>query len=124
MLTPIFLIQLIVAFGIYNVWLLRVNQPTNWRGGAARNMEEEFHVYGLSRRFMNVVRVLKLGAATCLVAGLWNPQCALAGAVVMTVLMLSAVAMHLKVRDPLLKAIPAASLFLLSLVVVAVHITL
>lgn len=122
MLTPIFLIQLIIAFGIYNVWLLRINQPTNWRGGSARNMEEEFHVYGLSTGMMNIVRVLKLSAATCLVAGLWDPPFALVGSLMMAGLMLVAVAMHLKVKDPIQKAIPAASLFILSLIVVAVHV--
>jgi uncharacterized membrane protein YphA (DoxX/SURF4 family) len=122
MLTPIFLIQLFIAFGIYNVWLLRLNQPTKWRGGDASNMEEEFRVYGLSTSMMRVVRVLKLLAATCLVAGLWDPPLALVGAVGMAALMLAAVAMHLKVGDPLRKSIPAASLFLLSLIVVAVHV--
>ena len=122
MLSPIFLTQLLIAFGIYSVWLLRINQPTHWRGGTARTMEEEFHVYGLSTNVMRVVRVLKLLAATCLVAGLWDPPLALAGGVGMAALMFAAVAMHVKVGDPLRKSIPAASLFLLSLFVVAVHV--
>lgn len=122
MVTPILLIQLIIAFGIYNVWLLRVNQPTNWRGGDAKNMEEEFHVYGLSTSMLNVVRVLKLLGATCLVAGLVDSQFALIGSVMMVGLMLAAVLMHFKVKDPVRKAIPAASLLLLSLVVLLVHV--
>jgi hypothetical protein len=41
----------------------------------------------------------------------------LVGASGMGGLMLAAVAMHMKVRDPLVKALPAAALLLLSLIV-------
>lgn len=41
------IIQLVIALGILNVWLLRFGKTTAWRGGAAKNMKEEFAVYGL-----------------------------------------------------------------------------
>jgi hypothetical protein len=113
----IVLSQLTIALGILNVWLLRVNRPTNYRGGNARNMEEEFHVYGLSSKCMRVVRVCKLTSAALLIAGLWFPFFTTIGAVAMASLMFAAVLMHAKVRDPLMKSLPAASLLLLSLMV-------
>jgi hypothetical protein len=113
----IILSQLVIALGIYNVWLVRASKPTNYRGGSARTMEEEFHVYGLSTTCMKVVRVFKLLSATLLIGGLWIPALTSIGAVSMAVLMLAAVLMHAKVRDPIRKAIPAASLLVLSLIV-------
>ncbi len=44
--------QLIIALGILNVWLLRFNKATSYRGGAAKNMTEEFATYGLPVWFM------------------------------------------------------------------------
>lgn len=112
-----FISQLIIAFGIYNVWLLRTNKSTAWRGGDAKTMEEEFKVYGLSPTFMKIVGACKLFFATCLIIGIWYPKFASIAALVMASLMLAAVLMHARVRDPVRKALPAASLLLLSLVV-------
>lgn len=39
--------QLIIALGILNVWLLRFNKATVYRGGGAKNMKQEFAAYGL-----------------------------------------------------------------------------
>lgn len=109
--------QIVIALGIYNVWLLRPNQATAWRGGDAKTLEEEFHVYGLSTSFMRVVKVLKLSCATFLLTGLFYPPATILGAFGLAVLMLSAVLMHMKVHDPLRKSIPAATLLILSLAV-------
>jgi len=80
-------------------------------------MEEEFHSYGLSTNCMRIVKVLKLSFSALLVLGVWFPVLALVGAVGMAGLMLAAVFMHCKVRDPIYKSLPAASLLLLSLLV-------
>jgi hypothetical protein len=111
--------QLIIAIGIYNVWLLRADKATPYRGGDAKNMREEFQVYGLSLGFMKIVRALKISCATLVLLGMWQPILGLVGATGMGALMLAAVAMHMRVRDPLVKALPAASLLLLSLLVAA-----
>ncbi|MEY4667739.1 MAG: hypothetical protein RL518_438 [Pseudomonadota bacterium] len=110
--------QVVIALGIFNVWLIRANKPTNYRGGHARTLEEEFHVYGLSTKCMKIVRICKLSFAALLLCGLWVPECARIGAAGMACLMLAAVLMHAKVRDPLKKSLPAASLLILSLMVV------
>ena len=109
--------QVIIALGILNVWLLRANKATNFRGGSARTMEEEFRAYGLSTNCMKIVKVLKLSFSGLLVLGIWFPVLALVAAVGMAGLMLAAVFMHCKVRDPLYKSLPAASLLLLCLLV-------
>lgn len=109
--------QLVIALGIYNVWLLRTNKETAWRGGNAKTMEEEFHTYGLSSQCMRVVGFVKVLMATLLIVGIWYPPCATIGATIMAALMLAAVLMHMKVKDPVVKSVPAASLLLLSLIV-------
>ena len=38
------IIQVIIALGIFNVWILRFGKSTDWRGGAAKSMKEEFEV--------------------------------------------------------------------------------
>jgi hypothetical protein len=43
-------------------------------------------------------------------AGLWIPEVALPAASLLAALMLGALAMHLKVKDPLLKSIPALAM--------------
>jgi uncharacterized membrane protein YkgB len=80
-------------------------------------MEQEFHVYGLSTTFMKIVGVVKVSLATLLVIGIWYPPATQMGAIIMAALMSAAVVMHCKVKDPVKKSLPAASLLLLSLVV-------
>ena len=110
-------IQVAVALGIYNVWLLRFGKSTNWRGGTARTMKEEFAVYGLPGWFMGVVGFLKLLFATLLIVGLWVPVVTRPAAAGLAVLMAGAVAMHFKVQDPPLRSLPAFVMLVLSLLV-------
>ena len=111
------IIQIIVALGIFNVWVLRYGKPTSWRGGDAKNMLEEFEVYGLPVWFMGVIGILKLLCATLLIAGVWFPVLTRPAALGLAVLMLGAVAMHIKVKDPLKRSLPAFSVLVLSLFV-------
>ena len=111
------ILQLIIALGIFNVWLLRTNRATDYRGGNAQTMEEEFRVYGFSRRFMYVIGAIKVTLAVLLLIGFWVPQLAAFAGFVMGALMLAAVLMHVKVHDPVKKAVPAFLMFLMSLLV-------
>jgi uncharacterized membrane protein YphA (DoxX/SURF4 family) len=113
-------IQLIIALGILNVWLVRSRWATGYRGGDAKNLKEEFEVYGLPRWFMGVVGFFKILFAVMLIAGIWVPTLTKPAAVGMAVLMLGAVSMHIKVKDPIKKGVPATSLFVLCLVVALV----
>jgi uncharacterized membrane protein YphA (DoxX/SURF4 family) len=65
--------QIVIGCGLLNVWLLRFNQATAYRGGAAKSMLEEFAAYGLPGWFCYIIGVLKVGAALCLLAGLVVP---------------------------------------------------
>ena len=115
------LIQICVALGLLNVWVLRFNRPTPYRGGNAQNMPEEFAVYGLSRSFCWLVGALKLTAAALLLAGLFQPSCTFAASAILMVLMAGAVLMHFKVGDPLKKALPALLMLVLSVILFASH---
>ena len=107
--------QLVIALGLLNVWLLRTGKPTPWRGGDAKNMREEFAVYGLSPGFMKVIGFLKVTLAGCLIIGLWVHVVTRPAAIGVAALMLGAVAIHLKVKDPLQRSLPAFTLLVLSI---------
>jgi hypothetical protein len=66
---------------------------------------------------MMLVGALKLLLAAALIAGIWVPDLTLPAALGMAVLMLGAIAMHLKVKDPARRSLPALCMLLLSLVV-------
>lgn len=109
------IIQLIIALGIFNVWLLRPKMSTDYRGGEAKSLKEEFKAYGLPEWSFYTVGALKLTAAVMLLIGFVVPVVLLVGAALMTVLMLGAVAMHAKVGDPAIRYVPAAVMLIMSL---------
>jgi uncharacterized membrane protein YphA (DoxX/SURF4 family) len=111
------IIQVVIAVAIFNVWLLRYGKATNYRGGNARSLKEEFAVYGLPGWFMGVVGFLKLLFAVLLIAGIWFSPLTKPAAAGMAVLMLGAVSMHVKVKDPLKKALPALGMLVLCVIV-------
>lgn len=100
-------LQLIVALGILNVWLLRANRSTAYRGGEARTLREEFAAYGLPYWFMCVIGVFKVGLAIALLVAIWVHGVAQPAAIGMGVLMAGAFVMHVKVKDPMSKALPS-----------------
>ena len=112
------LMQVVIALALVNVWILRFGKPTAWRGGDATNMREEFAVYGLPGWFMVGVGFVKLLCAALLIAGIWIPTLVQPAALVIAALMLGAIAMHLRVRDPLLRSMPALCLLVMALIVV------
>ena len=113
MQTVLYILQVLVALGLLNVWLLRSGRGTAYRGGNAQSMREEFADYGLPGWVMYGVGGLKVVAALSLLAGIWVHVVVLPAAAVVAVLMVGALAMHLKVRDPLAKSLPAFSVLVL-----------
>lgn len=101
------LLQLIAGLGILNVWLLRFNKSTPYRGGNASSMQEEFSNYGLPAWSVYLIGVLKVTAALGLLVGLFIPALAVPAAGLLGALMIGALGMHLKVSDPLVKSLPA-----------------
>lgn len=111
-------IKIFIFLSIMNVWFVRFNQSTSWRGGEASNMKEEFKSYGLSVNTMYVVGTLKVLSAILLLVSIWVPKLTLPAAALMAVLMAGAVSMHVKINDPLRRSIPAFSFLVLSLVLI------
>ena len=83
-------------------------------------MQEEFAAYGLPGWFMNLVGLLKVAFAVCLIAGIWLPVLVDPVAIGLAVLMVGAIVMHLKVQDPLIRSLPALVVLILSLAIVLV----
>ena len=111
------IVQVVLSFGLINVWIIRFHKPTEYRGGNARTMKEEFAVYGLPQQALYIVGGLKLIAAALFIIGIWLPLVIAPTAAVVGILMIGAIFMHLKVRDPMIRFVPAASVFLLCLFV-------
>jgi hypothetical protein len=115
--TLLIVAQWIIGLGILNVWLIRAKLATAYRGGNARNMREEFAVYGLPSWFMVAIGSLKVLLALALIAGTWMPALVQPAAIIMAALMVGAVSMHIKVKDTFKKTLPSLVMLLLSLAV-------
>ena len=113
----IMILQLIISIGLINVWLLRFNKATEYRGGNAKNMNEEFIAYGLPEWSMYLVGFLKVAIAIMLIISIWIEELLFYNLIVLAALMIAAVFMHLKVKDPIKKSYPALSiLFMIALI--------
>jgi len=64
--TVVSIFQITLSLILLNVWLLRFNQSTAYRGGGASSMRLEFAAYKLPAWSLYVVGALKVGAALCL----------------------------------------------------------
>lgn len=111
------ILQAIVGLGLLNVWLLRRQSATAYRGGEAKNLKDEFAAYGLPAPMFYIVGGLKIICGVLLLVGLAYPPVVLPAAAVVAVLMMGAVAMHLKVRDPVSKFVPAALMLAMSVAI-------
>ena len=107
-------LQILVGLGLLNVWLLRRQSATAYRGGSAKNLKEEFATYGLPAPMFYIVGGLKIIRGVLLLVGLAYPPVVLPAAAVVAVLMVGAVAMHLKVGDPVTKYVPATLMLAMS----------
>jgi hypothetical protein len=122
MSTVILALQIIVALGLLNVWLLRFSKNTKYRGGKATNLKEEFTAYGLPTWFMYLIGALKISSALALLAGIWLSSLVVPAAILVVVLMLGALMMHVKVKDPMIKSMPAALMLTMGLVITLTNI--
>lgn len=110
-------LKVIIGLSILNVWLLRSKKSTDWRGGDADNIVEEFKAYGLPVWFMWVIGTAKVVLALFLLASIYYPQFEAFAAYGIAFLMLGAVSMHIKIGDPVKKSFPAFTFLVLSLVI-------
>lgn len=114
-----YILQIIAALGIFNVWFLRFGQNTEYRGGKASNMNEEFVVYGLPTVAVYIIGFLKVVSAIGLLAGIFLQPFVIPSAILLAALMLGAFGMHLKIRDPFKKSIPALIMLALCVVIIS-----
>lgn len=112
------ILQIILALGLINVWLVRFHKPTKYRGSGAANMKEEFRAYGLPVWFMYMIGTAKMVIAALLIIGLWIPAVVVPAAAVLAVLMIGAVSMHIKVRDAFIRTVPALAMLVVAIAVV------
>ena len=106
--------QITVALGLLNVWILRSTSATAYRGGEAQSLKEEFSAYGLPDAAFFIVGALKVGSAVALLVGFWISELVGPAASIIAVLMIGALAMHIKVGDPLKKSMPAFLILVMS----------
>jgi len=117
MRTVMIVLQVVAALGLLNVWLVRANRPTGYRGGNASSMVEEFASYGLPSWSAWLVGALKVGAAIALIAGIWVPALVLPAAALVCILMIGALAMHARIHDPVRKSLPAIGMLAMCLAI-------
>jgi hypothetical protein len=145
------ILKLIIALGLLNVWVLRFNQSTSYRGGDANNMKEEFDNYGFASWFMYAIGAFKVVLAGVLLwsvfvreftdlklaiisatestfaTSLWiaykdeifmHDTIDIIGLLVLSIIMIGAIIMHIKLKDSMLKSLPAFLMLAMSLVCV------
>ena len=113
--------QTAAALWILNVWFNRFDKDTGYRGGDATNMKEEFEEYGLSENAMYAVGATKVGLAGAMLAGLRFSRLTVPASAGLAALMVGAIGMHVKVKDPLKRSVPALSVLALSTASAVLH---
>ena len=113
--------QTAAALWILNVWFLRFYKDTGSRGGDAANMKEEFAEYGMSETAMYAVGATKVSLATLMLIGHKEPRLVRPASAGLAALMLGAIGMHMKVKDPIKRSLPAISVFTLATASAVLH---
>jgi len=113
-------LQLIIGLSILNVWLIQYNKSTQWRGGNARTIKEEFEVYGLPQWSLYLIGFLKVALAIALICGIWYSELIIPAATGLAILLSGSVLMHIKIKDPLKKSFPALLFLVLCLLLIFV----
>ena len=110
--------QAVISLSVLRVWLLNFNKPTKWRAGNAISMREEFEVYGLPDWTLYMVGFLKVAFSVGLLAGIWLPELVVTSAAGIAFFMFFAILMHIRVKDPIVKSIPAITFLTLSILII------
>ena len=110
-------LKIIVGISIINVWLIKPNKPSKWRGGDATTITEEFSVYGLSKTFYYIVFAVKVGLAILLLVSIKYDVFSLYSSIGLAALLGGSIAMHLKVKDALFKSFPAFLFMVMNLII-------
>ena len=114
-------LQVVVGLGLLNVWLVRARSATAYRGGDAKSLKEEFAVYGLPDWTFYLVGGLKIVSGVLLIIGIWVPSLIRVPAAIVAALMVGALAMHAKAKDPVSKYLPALSVLIASVAILLLN---
>ena len=107
-----------ISIVIVAVWIFRPKLETNYRAGNAKNIFEEFEVYGLPHWSVYVIGGTKISLAIMLVVGIWYSPIVQYAALGMGILMAGAIICHLKTKgDPLSRVTPASLMLLMCILV-------
>ena len=107
-------LKIIVGVSILNVWLLRKNKVTKWRGGAAKTILEEF---GFSKSFCYFIGFLKVSLAILLLASIQFKTLTLLGALGLSILLVGSIIVHIRVKDAWYKSFPAFLFIVMNLMI-------
>jgi len=117
----IVVLKLIIALGLLNVWVIRFDKESSFRGGDSINMTEEFNTYGLPKTFMYSIGLFKVILSLFLIFSLFFgskfDQIVYMGLVFLSFIMIGSIIMHFRVNDPLKKSVPALIILFLSIIV-------
>ena len=112
------LVKTIIFLGIMNVWFVRSKTKTKWRGGNSLTLKDEFQFYALPDWAFYFVGGTKILSAMFIFLSIWIeevPQEIFA--IILSLLMIFAILMHLKVGDKLIKSLPALFMLLCSVII-------
>ena len=111
------LVKSIIFLGIMNVWFVRRKTKTNWRGGNSLSLKDEFRFYALPDWTFYFVGGTKILSALFIFLSIWIDEVPLEiFASILSVFMIFAILMHLKVGDKLIKSIPALFMLICSVI--------
>jgi len=110
------ILSLIISLTILNVWLIRFDNDSIYRGGESINMIQEFQEYGLNKTSVYIVGFFKVSAALFLLFGIFFKKLIFPTTLMIALFMIGAIIMHFKISDELIKILPSTILLFLSLV--------
>ena len=113
--------QVIISLSVLKIWIINFNKPSQWRGGNAKTMKEEFEVYGLPDWCLYTVGFLKCSFSIGLIVGLWIPEIIQLSAFGIAFFMFFVIMMHIKIKDPIIKSLPEFILLILSVLIILLY---
>ena len=115
MIEPLFLVailQIITASSVFFVWVVRYE-----------NIIEEFEYYKLPTWLRDLVGILKVSFGIMLLMGINDEKFKIIGAGGLSLLMIAALLTHVKVKNPIYKAVPAVTLLSFSVIIILSSLT-
>jgi len=110
------ILSIVVSLTVMNVWLLRSENSTMYRGGEAQSLFEEFQVYGLEEYFL-IIGIIKVSLAILLFLSLFFKKLRFISSLGIGIMMFAAIIFHFRAGDELIKSMPASIMMLSCLII-------